>query len=158
MLQPTRRYLTPGFRFTATSTYTWFGLFMCMSHVCVYKKSHWLPTDLACIQMSPETYRARGVPFKCNSLAAVNHILLQHQLLPLSKDTYRAKEKQTVLWKYTVWRMKDKHPLGPKGSSCEWNWCAQQAASSDAGEVFTHMLTSRLPDILVFNNLAYSFS
>lgn len=101
----------------------------------------------------------RGVPFKCNSsLAAVNHILLQHQLLPLSKDTYRAKEKQTVLWKYTVWRMKDKHPLGPKGSSCEWNWCAQQAASSDAGEVSTHMLTSRLPDILVFNNLAYSFS
>lgn len=115
--------------------------YLCAWVMYVYKKSHWFPTDLACIQMSP-----------------VNHILLHHQLLPLSEDTYRAKEMQTVLWKYTVWRMKDKHPLGPKGSSCEWNWCDQQAASSDALEVFTHMLTSRLPDISIFNNLAYSFS
>lgn len=39
-----------------------------------------------------------GVPFKFNSfLAAVNHVLLQHQLVPLSEDPYRAKEKQTVL-------------------------------------------------------------
>lgn len=79
----------------------------------------------------------RGVPFKSECfLTTVNHLHdpLQHQQVPPSgRDSYAETDKQPqpVLWTYGVWRMKDKHPLGPQGLSCEWPWYSTGSQTID---------------------------